>query len=103
MLSGAGGWSALLLGPTSAMNTASLERPRQLLGADQDVINGSMILSGVMMFNHLLDEVGKIIEEAFAETIQQKKVTYDLERLMTGASKLKTSEFASAIIENMKG
>ena len=73
--------------------------------ADQDVINpGSMILSGVMMFNHLgWTEVGKIIEEAFAETIQQKKVTYDLERLMTGATKLKTSEFASAIIENMKG
>ena len=72
--------------------------------ADQDVINpGSMILSGVMMFNHLgWTEVGEIIENAFAETIQQKKVTYDLERLMTGATKLKTSEFASAIIENMK-
>ncbi len=72
--------------------------------ADQDVINpGSMILSGAMMFNHLgWTEVGEIIENAFAETIQQKKVTYDLERLMTGATKLKTSEFASAIIENMK-
>ena len=72
--------------------------------ADQDVINpGSMILSGVMMFNHLgWTEVGEIIENAFAETILQKKVTYDLERLMTGATKLKTSEFASAIIENMK-
>lgn len=72
--------------------------------ADQDIINpGSMILSGAMMFNHLgWTEVGEIIEEAFAETIRQKKVTYDLERLMTGATKLKTSEFASAIIENMK-
>ena len=72
--------------------------------ADQDVINpGSVILSGVMMFEHMgWMEVGKSIEEAFAATIQQKKVTYDLERLMTGATKLKTSEFADAIIANMK-
>lgn len=71
--------------------------------ADQDVINpGSVILSAVMMFEHMgWIEVAKLIEEAFAKTIQQKKVTYDLERLMTGATKLKTSEFASAIIENM--
>ena len=71
--------------------------------ADQDVINpGSVILSGVMMFDHMgWIEVANLIEEAFAKTIQQKKVTYDLERLMTGATKLKTSEFASAIIENM--
>jgi len=72
--------------------------------ADQDVINpGSVILSGVMMFEHLgWIEVGNCIEEAFALAIQQKKVTYDLERLMTGATKLKTSEFADAIIANMK-
>jgi isocitrate dehydrogenase len=72
--------------------------------ADQDVINpGSVILSGVMMFEHMgWIEVSKGIEEAFATTIQQKKVTYDLERLMTGATKLKTSEFADAIISNMK-
>jgi len=72
--------------------------------ADQDVINpGSVILSGVMMFEHLgWIEVGKSIEEAFATAIQQKRVTYDLERLMTGATKLKTSEFADAIIQNMK-
>jgi isocitrate dehydrogenase len=71
--------------------------------ADQDVINpGSVILSGVMMFQHMgWIEVAKLIEEAFAKTIQQKKVTYDLERLMTGATKLKTSEFASAISKNM--
>jgi isocitrate dehydrogenase len=72
--------------------------------ADQDLINpGSVILSGVMMFEHMgWIEVGNSIEEAFAATIQQKKVTYDLERLMTGATKLKTSEFADAIIANMK-
>jgi isocitrate dehydrogenase len=71
--------------------------------ADQDVINpGSVILSGVMMFGHLgWSEAGRLIEEAFAKTIQQKRVTYDLERLMTGAIKLKTSEFADCIIENM--
>ncbi|MCI0419358.1 MAG: isocitrate dehydrogenase (NADP(+)) [Acidobacteria bacterium] len=72
--------------------------------ADQDVINpGSLILSGVMMFEHLgWMEARKSIEEAFATAIQQKRVTYDLERLMTGATKLKTSEFADAIIENMR-
>jgi isocitrate dehydrogenase len=71
--------------------------------ADQDVINpGSVILSGVMMFEHMgWIEVANVIERAFAKTIQQKKVTYDLERLMTGATKLKTSEFAGAVIENM--
>lgn len=71
--------------------------------ADQDVINpGSLILSGVMMFEHLgWNEAGTLIETAFAKTIQQKKVTYDLERLMPGATKLKSSEFASAIIDNM--
>jgi isocitrate dehydrogenase len=73
--------------------------------ADLDVINpGSVILSGVMMFNHMgWQEAAEMIEKAFAATIQQKKVTYDLERLMQGAAKLKTSEFAAAIIENMPG
>lgn len=71
--------------------------------ADQNVINpGSVILSGVMMFEHLRwNEAGQLIETAFAKTIQQKKVTYDLERLMDGATKLKSSEFAGAIIANM--
>ena len=40
-------------------------------------------------------------ETAWSKTIQQKKVTYDFERLMQGATKVKTSEFASHIIENM--
>jgi isocitrate dehydrogenase len=46
-------------------------------------------------------EVSRLIEEGIAITIQQKRVTYDLERMMPGATKLRTSEFASAIIENM--
>jgi isocitrate dehydrogenase len=72
--------------------------------ADQDIVNpGSVILSGVMMFDHISwPEAGKITEDAFGKTILQKTVTYDLERLMTGAVKLKTSEFANAVIENMQ-
>src|SRR5438132_315287 len=71
--------------------------------ADKDVINpGSVVLSGCMMFEHIgWKDVAQTIENAFAKTIRQGKVTYDLERLMTGATKLKTSEFAKAIAENM--
>jgi isocitrate dehydrogenase len=71
--------------------------------ADKDVINpSSVMLSGVMMFDHLgWREVSRKITDALTKTIQQKRVTYDLERQMEGATKLKTSEFASAIIENM--
>ena len=71
--------------------------------ADKDVINpGSVMLSGMMMLDFMgWKEAAKLIEDGIANTIQQKKVTYDLERLMPGATKHKTSEFASAIIENM--
>jgi isocitrate dehydrogenase len=71
--------------------------------ADQDVINpSSVILSGVMMFDHMgWREVSQKIIDALTQTIKQKRVTYDLHRQMEGATKLKTSEFASAIIENM--
>jgi isocitrate dehydrogenase len=71
--------------------------------ADKDVINpGSVMLSGAMMFEFLgWGEAANLIENGIAKTIQQKKVTYDLERLMTGATKLGTSAFAGAIIENM--
>ena len=71
--------------------------------ADKDVINPcSVMLSGAMMFEFMgWNEVAKMIEEGIAKTIQQKKVTYDLERLMTGATKLGTSAFADAIIGNM--
>jgi isocitrate dehydrogenase len=71
--------------------------------ADQDKVNpGSLILSGVMMLNHLgWHEAASAIERAIEKTIAQKRVTYDLERLMTGATLLKTSEFAKAIVENV--
>ena len=56
-----------------------------------------------MMFRFMgWKEVATIIDEAIARTIQQKKVTYDLERLMQGATKLHTSEYATCIIENMQ-
>jgi isocitrate dehydrogenase len=71
--------------------------------ADKDVINpGSVILSGVMMFRFLgWKEAADLIEHGMENTILQKKVTYDFERLMEGATKVKTSEFADAIISNM--
>src|SRR6266705_1631266 len=71
--------------------------------ADKDVINpGSLVLSGVMMFDFLgWSEAARLIEEALERTIQQKRVTYDFERLMEGATKVRTSEFANYIIENM--
>ena len=71
--------------------------------ADLDVINpSSVILSGVMMLEHMgWQEAADLIIEGIVKTIAQKRVTYDLERLMEGATKVKTSEYASAIIENM--
>jgi isocitrate dehydrogenase len=71
--------------------------------ADKDVINpGSVILSGVMMFRFLgWTEAADLIEQSMERTIQQKKVTYDFERMLEGATKVKTSEFASCMIENM--
>jgi isocitrate dehydrogenase len=72
--------------------------------ADKDVINpGSVILSGVMMFRHLgWSEAADLIEQSLERTIEQKKVTYDFERLMEGATKVTTSEFATCVIENMR-
>jgi isocitrate dehydrogenase len=71
--------------------------------ADKDVINpGSVILSGVMLFDFLgWKEAARLIESAMEKTIAQKYVTYDFERQMQGATKAKTSEFATRMIENM--
>jgi isocitrate dehydrogenase len=71
--------------------------------ADQDVVNpSSVVLSGVMMLDHMgWTEAARMIERAMSKTIGQKRVTYDFHRLMEGATKLKCSEFASALIENM--
>ncbi|MGC2889777.1 MAG: NADP-dependent isocitrate dehydrogenase [Candidatus Acidiferrum sp.] len=72
--------------------------------ADKDVINpSSLMLSGAMMFEFLgWKEAAQLIEDGIARTIQQKRVTYDLERLMPGATKVGTAAFATAIIENMQ-
>ena len=69
---------------------------------DQDVVNpSSLILSAVMMLEHIgWQEAADLIITGLEKTILQKRVTYDLERLMEGATKVRTSEFASAIIEN---
>jgi len=71
--------------------------------AGKDMINpGSLILSGVMMLRHMKWwEAADAIETGLAKTIQQKRVTYDLERQMDGATKVSTSEFGKAIVENM--
>ena len=61
-----------------------------------------MILSGVMLFNFLgWHEAALLIASSLEKTIAQKFVTYDFERQMQGATKAKTSEFASRMIENM--
>jgi isocitrate dehydrogenase len=71
--------------------------------AGKDVINpSSVVLSGVMMFRYLgWTEVANLIEAALEKTVQQKRVTYDLARLMEGATELKTSQFADAVISNL--
>ena len=71
--------------------------------ANLDKVNpGSVILSGVLMLEHLgWQEAADLITGAMETTIGQKKVTYDFERLMEGATLLKCSEFATALIDNM--
>ena len=71
--------------------------------ADQDVINpSSLILSGAMMFDYLgWKEAGEVIVKALEQTISQKIVTYDLARQMKKVRKVKCSEFATALIENL--
>jgi isocitrate dehydrogenase len=71
--------------------------------AGQDKVNpGSLILSAVMMLEHLgWQEAADRVNAGLAKTIEQKIVTYDLERQMEGARKVKCSEFAAAIVENL--
>ena len=71
--------------------------------AGLDVVNpGSLILSGEMMLRYLgWTEAADVIIAAMDKTIGQKTVTYDFARLMEGATKVKCSEFATAMIANM--
>ena len=71
--------------------------------ANQDKVNpGSVILSGEMMFRYMgWPEAADLIVKSLEKTIGEKRVTYDFERLMSGATLLKTSEFAGAMVANM--
>jgi isocitrate dehydrogenase len=71
--------------------------------AGLDKVNpGSVILSGVLMFEHLgWDDVAFDIVRALEETIADKIVTYDFARLMEGATEVKCSEFAAAIVDRL--
>ena len=63
---------------------------------------GSVILSGAMMFEYIgWLEVSNLIIKGLQESILEKRVTYDFERQMEGATKLKCSEFGDEIISNM--
>ena len=70
--------------------------------ANQDKVNpSSVILSGVMMLEFMgWQEAADLIVKGMEKAIDQKTVTYDFERLMTGATLLKCSEFGDAIIKN---
>jgi isocitrate dehydrogenase len=69
--------------------------------ADLDKVNpGSVILSGELMFRYLgWNEAADLIVKGIEGSIASKRVTYDLARLIEGATELKTSEFADAVIE----
>ena len=72
--------------------------------AGKDMVNpGSVILSGEMMLRHLgWNEAADLIISSLSRTIGQKRVTYDFERLMEGATKLSCSGFGNAMVENME-
>ncbi len=71
--------------------------------ANLDKVNpSSVILSGVLMFDHLgWSEVAEAIVAALSKTYESKIVTYDFARLMDGATEVKCSEFAEAVVKNL--
>ncbi len=70
---------------------------------NMDKVNpGSLLFSGVMMLEFMgWWDAARLIEKAYIRTLEQKTVTYDFARQMEGATTVKTSEFATAIIRNM--
>jgi isocitrate dehydrogenase len=72
--------------------------------AGKDMVNpGSVILSGEMMLRYLgWNEAADLIVASLGATIAQKRVTYDFERLMEGATRLSTSAFGQAMVDNMQ-
>ena len=71
--------------------------------AGKNVVNpSSVILSAVMMLEYLnWEEAARLIEQGIEKTLDEKTVTYDLERQMKGATKVSSSEFADNIIKNL--
>jgi len=71
--------------------------------ADKDVVNpGSVVLSGVMLLEHLgWKEAADLIYKGMETSINDKIVTYDFARQMDGATEVKCSEFADQVIKNM--
>jgi len=72
--------------------------------AGQDKVNpSSLILSGVMMLEYLgWQEAADLVRRAIAKTIKEKKVTYDLARLMGDVKPIKCSQFGEVLIESMQ-
>ena len=71
--------------------------------AGQDKVNpGSLILSGAMMLDYInWQEAAELVRQSLVKTVEQKTVTYDLARQMEGATLVKCSEFAQAMVANM--
>jgi isocitrate dehydrogenase len=71
--------------------------------ADQDKVNpGSLVLSGVMMLEHMgWMEAAQLVVRGLERTIENRTVTYDLERQMDGATLVSTSRFGEEIVRNM--
>jgi isocitrate dehydrogenase len=71
--------------------------------AGMDKVNpGSLLFSGMLMLEYMgWQEAADLVVRGYERTVSQKIVTYDFARLMLGAQEVKTSEFASAIINNM--
>ena len=89
------------IGDTCAVFEATHGSAPKYAGMDK-VNPGSLMLSGVMMFEHLgWMEAAEVIRRGLERTLAEKLVTYDLARQMTGAKELKCSEFARAIVERM--
>jgi isocitrate dehydrogenase len=72
--------------------------------AGLDKVNpSSLILSGAMMLDHMgWSQAAKVMEKGLEKTFAQKKVTYDLARLMKGAEEISCSRFANLVCENME-
>jgi len=71
--------------------------------AGQDKVNpSSLMLSGAMMLDYLgWQQAGDLVREGIARAIKQRRVTYDLARLMGEVEPIKASEFGAAVVENM--